>query len=163
DPPSASKPPAVSNQATLSDSASVSDPAPISEPASVSTPAVVSEQAPISNVVAAVTDVIAWVQNMFASVFGAVVPLTPLPGDLYSFLLGLTGTVPEENGSGRIDGSGWSASADTSVASQMRLVPLLSGVPVPLAAKIEAATLGGIAASIFNTMSEAAIFNTMSE
>ncbi len=95
---------------------------------------------------------------MFTSVFGAVVPLTQLQSDLYSFLLGLTGVAPVENGLGGIDGSEWSAAADATVASQLRqlrLVPLPAGVPVPLTAKVEAATLGGIAASIFSTMSEA--------
>ena len=45
---------------------------------------------------------------------------------------------------------------DASVASQLRLVLLLAGVPgVPLAGNTtEAATLGGIAASIFSAMSQ---------
>ena len=91
---------------------------------------------------------------MLTSVFGAIVSLTQLQSDLYSFLLGLTGVVPVENGSRGIDGSERSAAADASVASQLRRVLLLAGVPVPLAAKVEAATLGGLAASIFSAMSE---------
>ena len=92
---------------------------------------------------------------MLTSVFGAVVPLTQLQSDLYSFLLGLAGVVPVENGSGGIDGAGRSAAADASVASQLRLVLLLAGVSgVPLAGNTGAATLGGIAASIFSAMSE---------
>ena len=132
----------------------MSDSPPISDVAPVSDLALVSDPAPISVVVAPVSDVLAWVQNMLTSVFGAVVPLTQLQSDLYSFLLGLTGVAPVENGLGGIDGSGRSAAADASVASQLRRVLLLAGVPVPLAAKVEAATLGGIAASIFSAMSD---------
>jgi hypothetical protein len=110
--------------------------------------------APVFVVVAPVSDLIAWAQNMLTSVFGANVSLTQLQSDLYSFLFGLTGVVPVENGSRGIDGSERSAAADASVASQLRLVLLLAGVPVPLAAKVEVATLGGIAASFFSAMSE---------
>ena len=96
------------------------------------------------------------VQNMLTSVFGAIVPLTQLQSDLYSFLSGLAGVVPAENGLGGIDGAGLSATAGASVASQLRLVLLLSGVPgVPVAGNTGAATRGGIFASIFGAMSEA--------
>ena len=55
-----------------------------------------------------------------------------------------------------IDGAGRSVTAGASVASQLRLVLLLSGVPgVPVAGNTGAATLGGIVASIFGAMSEA--------
>ena len=128
----------------------MSDPAPVSQVAPVSDPA------PISDVVAPVSDVIAWVQNMLTSVFGAVVPLTQLQSDLYAFWLSLAGVAPVVDGSGGSDGAGRSAAADASVASQLRLVLLLAGVPgVPLAGNTtEAATLGGIAASIFSAMSQ---------
>ena len=114
-----------------------------------------SDVATISDVVALVSDVTAWVQNMLASVFGAVVPLTQLQSDVYSLLLGLAGVVPVENGSGGIHGAGRSAAADASVASPLRLVLLLVRVSgVPLAGNTGTATLGGIAASIFSAMSE---------
>ena len=99
---------------------------------------------------------IAWVQTMLTSVFGAVVPLTQLQFDLYSFLLTLAGMEPVAGGLGGIDGAGQSAAADASVASQLRLVLQLAGFPgVPSAGNTTgAATLGGIAASIFSAMSE---------
>ena len=112
--------------------------------------------APIPNLVAPVSDVIAPVQDMFTSVAGAVVPLTQPQSDLSSFLLGIAGVEPVENGLGGIDGAGLSATAGASVASQLRLVLLLSGVPsVPVVGNTGAATLGGIFASVFGAMSEA--------
>jgi hypothetical protein len=110
----------------------------------------------VSDVVALGYDVIAWVQNTLTSVFGAVVPLTQLQSDLYSFLSGLAGVEPAENRLGGIDGAGRSAAADASVGSQLRLVlPLVRvwGVPVP--GNTETATLAGIASSIFGAMTEA--------
>ncbi len=53
--------------------------------------------APVTNVVAPVSDVIALVQDMLTSVAGAVVPLTQLQSDLYSFLLGIAGVAPVPN------------------------------------------------------------------
>ena len=106
--------------------------------------------------IAPVSDVIAWVQTMLTSVFGAVVPLTQLRSDLSSFLLGIAGVQPVEAGLLGIDGAGRSATAGASVAWQSRLVlPLgrVSGVPVP--GNTAAATLAGIAASIFGAMTEA--------
>ena len=47
--------------------------------------------APVPDPVAPVSDVIASVQDMLTSVAGAVVPLTQLPSDLSSFLLGIAG------------------------------------------------------------------------
>ena len=112
--------------------------------------------APVPNLVAPVSDVIAPVQDMLTSVAGAVVPLTQLRSDLSSFLLGIAGVQPVVDGLLGIDGAGLSATAGASVASQLRLVRPLSGVPgVPVAGNTGAATLGGIAASIFGAMSEA--------
>ena len=113
--------------------------------------------APVTNVVAPVSDVIAPVQDMFTSVAGAVVPLTQPQSDLSSFLLGgIAGVEPVENGLRGIDGAGLSATAGTSVASQLRLVLLLSGVPsMPVVGNTGAATLGGIFASVSGAMSEA--------
>ena len=50
--------------------------------------------APVSDVVGPVSDVSALVQDMLTSVAGAVVPLTQLQSDLYSFLLGIAGVAP---------------------------------------------------------------------
>ena len=105
---------------------------------------------------------IAWVQNLLTWVLGAAVPLTQLQSDLYSFLLGLAGMVPVDDGSIGIDGAGRSVAANErslavyeSVASRLRLVLVLAGVPgMPLAGNAAAETLGGIAASIFSSASE---------
>ena len=59
--------------------------------------------APVINVPAPVSDVIAQGQDMVA---GAVVPLTQLPSDLSSFMLGIAGAAPVGDGSGGIDGAG---------------------------------------------------------
>ena len=110
----------------------------------------------VPNLVGPVSDVIAPVQDMLTSVAGAVVPLTQLQSDLSSFLLGITGAEPVEGGLQGFDGAGLSATAGASVASQLRLVRQLSGVPgVPVAGNTGTATLGGIAASVFGAMSEA--------
>ena len=112
--------------------------------------------APVPDLVGPVSDVIAPVQDMLTSVAGAVVPLTQLRSDLSSFLLGIAGVKPVEGGLRGIDGAGLSATAGASVASQLRLVRPLSGVPgVPVAGNTGTATLGGIAPSIFGAMSEA--------
>ena len=96
-----------------------------------------------------------WVQKLLTSVFGAVVPLTQLQSDLYSFLLGLAGVVPVEDGFRGIDGSGWPVAVDESVVAQLRLVLQLAGVRgVPLAGNTAAATLRGVAASIFSVANE---------
>ncbi len=104
---------------------------------------------------------VAWVQNLLTWVFGAAVPLTQLQSDLYSFLLGLAGVVPVEDGPEGIDRAGRSVAVDQLVESQLRRALLLAGVPgvvgvpgMPLTGKTAAATLGGIAASIFNATSE---------
>jgi hypothetical protein len=102
-----------------------------------------------------------WVQKLLTSVFGADVPLTQLQSDLYSFLLGLGGMVPAEDGFRVIDGSRRSVAVDESVAAQLRLVLQLAGVGgvagvrgVPLAGNTAAATLREIAAAIFSVTSE---------
>jgi hypothetical protein len=105
--------------------------------------------------------VIAWVQNLLTWVFGAGVPLTQLQSDLYSYLLGLAGVAPVEDGPKGSDGAERSVTVDEFVASQLRLVLLIAGVPgvvgvpgMPLTGKTAAATLAEMAASIFNATSE---------
>ena len=53
--------------------------------------------APVANLVGPVSDVIASVQDMLTPDAGAVVPLTQLQSDLYSFLLGIAGMAPVPN------------------------------------------------------------------
>jgi hypothetical protein len=89
--------------------------------------------APVTNVLTPVSDVIAPGQYMPTSVAGAVVPLTQPPSDLSSFLLGIAGVAPVEDGSGGIHGPGLAAAAGASGASPVPLVlPFagVSGVPV---------------------------------
>ena len=89
--------------------------------------------APVTNVLTPVFDVIAPGQYMPTSVVGAVVPLTQPPSDLSSFLLGIAGVAPVEDGSGLIHGPGLAAAAGGSGVSQAPLVlPFagVSGVPV---------------------------------
>ena len=115
--------------------------------------------APASGVIAPVPQVVAWVQSMLTSVFGAFIPLTQLQSDLYSFLMGLADGVPIDKRSEDTGGAGRSAVANASVASQLRLVLLLAGVRVPgvpAAGSAEAATLGRVAASILTVTSELA-------
>jgi hypothetical protein len=107
--------------------------------------------------------VIAWVQGLLTWVFGAVFPLTQLQSDLYPFLMGLAGEVPVKDGSKGIYEAGRSMAVDGCVASQLRLVLLLAGIPrvavisgLPLAGNAAAATLGGIATSIFTATSDVA-------
>ena len=50
--------------------------------------------APVPNLVAPVSDVNALIQDMRTSVAGAVVPVTQLQADLYSFLVGIAGVAP---------------------------------------------------------------------
>ena len=70
--------------------------------------------APVTDVVAPVTDCLAPVSDVIAPgqdmVAGAVVPLTQLPSDLSSFMLGIAGVAPVGDGSGGIDGAGPSRS-----------------------------------------------------
>ena len=87
--------------------------------------------APVTNVSAPVSVVIAPGQDMVA---GAVVPLTQLPSDLSSFMLGIAGVAPVGDGSGGIDDAGPSAAAGTSAASQLPLgAPLADSWGVPVA------------------------------
>ena len=83
---------------------------------------------------------------MLISVSGTVVPLTQLQSDLYSFFFGIAGMEPV--------GVGLSLGADPSVASQWRLVRLLTSIPGgPLAGNVTGvATPWEIAASIFDAM-----------
>ena len=76
---------------------------------------------PVTNVLGPVTDVIAPGQDMLTLVAGAVVPLTQLPSDLSSFMLGVAGVAPAGDGSGGIDGAAlW--------ASQLPLGPQVAGI-----------------------------------
>ena len=101
--------------------------------------------------VAPVSDVIALIQDMFTPVAGAVVPLTQLQSDLYSFLFGIAGVEPVVDALGRIDGAGLLAAADAWVASQLPPVLSLAGIPgVPLAGNAPGVgTLGGTAPFTF--------------
>jgi hypothetical protein len=90
--------------------------------------------APVTDVLTQVSDVIAPGQYMPTSVAGAVVPLTRPPSDLSSFLLGIAGVAPIEDGSGDVHGPGLAADAGASVASPVPLGPQLAGIPgVPVA------------------------------
>jgi hypothetical protein len=89
--------------------------------------------APVTNVLTTLSDVIAPGQYMPTSVAGAVVPLTQPQSDLSSFLLGIAGVAPVEDGSGGIHGPGLAAAAGASGAPPVPLVlPFagVSGVPV---------------------------------
>jgi hypothetical protein len=89
--------------------------------------------APVTDVLTPVFDVIAPGQFMLTSVVGAVVPLTQPPSHLSSFLLGIAGVAPVEDGSGLIHGAGLAAAAGGSGVSQAPLaLPFagVSGVPV---------------------------------
>jgi len=166
DPATASSTAPASNSAPASNPAPASIPAPASNPAPASTPSAASGTAttsvvvaPASGVIAPVPQVVAWVQSMLTSVFGAFIPLTQLQSDLYSFLMGLADGVPIDKRSEDTGGAGRSAVANASVASQLRLVLLLAGVRVPgvpAAGSAEAATLGRVATSILTVTSELA-------
>jgi hypothetical protein len=89
--------------------------------------------APVTSVLAPVSDVIAAGQDMLTLVAGAVVPLTQLPSDLSSFMLGIAGVAPAGDAAGGIDGAALSTAAGASLASQLPLgppLPGISGVPV---------------------------------
>ena len=95
---------------------------------------------------------------MLTSVAGAVVPLTQLQSELYSFLLGIAGVQPVVAGLGGVAGAGLSAAADASVASQLLLVLALADIPGgPVAGNATGVgTLGGLAASIFGATTQIA-------
>ncbi|HEV7359672.1 MAG TPA: hypothetical protein VGN92_01100 [Mycobacterium sp.] len=84
--------------------------------------------APVTDVLAPVFDVIAPGQFMLTSVVGAVVPLTQPPSHLSSFLLGIAGVAPVEDGSGLIHGAGLAAAAGGSGVSQAPLALPFAGV-----------------------------------
>ena len=99
---------------------------------------------PATDVLTPVFDVIAPGQYLSTAVVGAVVPLTQPPSDLSSFLLGIAGVAPVEDGSGLIHGSGLAAAAGGPGVSQAPLVlPFagVSGVPVGGNATTVATTL----------------------
>ena len=103
--------------------------------------------APVPNSVAAVSDVIALIQDMLTSVAGAVVPLlTQLKSDLYSFLLGIARVQPVVAELG--GGAGLSAAAGASVASQRRLVLSLAGIPGPSRAGVSGLPVTGEATGV---------------
>jgi len=121
-----------------------SDAPPVSDPVA----AVPNEVAPVSDPVAPLTVAGAWVphmagpvpnvsalvQDMLSSVVGAAVPLTQLPSDLYSFLLGVAGVQPLVGGAEVVGGGGLSEAAGASVASRLPLDRSLAGVSgAPLA------------------------------
>ena len=84
--------------------------------------------APVPNVAGPVSNVGALVQDMLSSVVGAVVPLTQLPSDLHSFLLGIAGVQPVVGGAEVVGGRGLSAAAGASVASRSPLGLSLAGI-----------------------------------
>jgi hypothetical protein len=89
--------------------------------------------APVTNVLTPVSDIIAPGQYMPTSVAGAVVPLTQPPSDVSSFLLGIAGVAPVQDGSGGIHRPGLAAAAGASGPSPVPLgLPFagVSGVPV---------------------------------
>ena len=110
--------------------------------------------APVRDLVAPASAVIAFLQDMLTAGASAVVPLTQLQSDLFSWfssLFGIAGMQPVVVGLGGAAGGGLSAAADDSVATQLPLVRALAGIPgVPLAGNATGvATRQGIAASTF--------------
>jgi hypothetical protein len=97
-------------------------------------PVVTGVVVPVTGVVAPVTDVVTNVIAPGQQIAGAVVPLTQPPSDLSSFLLGIAGVAPVEDGSGGIHGPGLAAAAGASGASPVPLVLTFAGVSgVPVA------------------------------
>ena len=88
---------------------------------------------------------------MLTPVAGAVVPLTQLQSEFFSFLLGIAGVEPAVDGLGGYAGAGLSPAADAWVVSQWRLVLSLAAIlGEPLAGNATGVgTLGGMAASLF--------------
>ena len=101
-----------------------------------------------------VSDVSALIQDMLASVAGAVVPLTQLQSELAFFLFGITGVEPVVDAWGRIDSAALSTAVHAWVASELPLLRAFAGIPGMPVADIATgvAPLGGIAASISAAM-----------
>ena len=116
--------------------------------------------APVPDVVAPISDVIVFLQNMLTAAASAVVPLTQLQCDLFSWfssLFGIASVQPVVVGLGGAAGAGPSAaSADASVAPQSPLVRALAGIRgVPLAGKATGvAAPEGITAFTFGAMTQ---------
>jgi hypothetical protein len=116
--------------------------------------------ASVPNLVAPTSDVIAFLQDVLTAGASAVVPLTQLQSDLFSWfssLFGIAGAQPVVVGLGGAAGAGRPAAADASVASQLPRVRALAGIPgVPLAGNATGvATPEGIAASTFGATTQA--------
>jgi hypothetical protein len=91
-------------------------------------------EALVPNLAGPVSNVSALVQEMLSPLVGAVMPLTQLPSDLYTFLVGIAGVQPVAAGVQAVGGDGVSPAAAASVASRLPLNPLLAGIPgAPLA------------------------------
>ena len=104
--------------------------------------------APVPDVVGPASNVSALVQDMLTSVAGAVVPLTQLPSDLYSFLLGIAGVQPVVGGVAGIHGPGLSAAAGASVASRLPLGLPLAGILGPPPAGVSGLPVSGEATGV---------------
>jgi hypothetical protein len=116
--------------------------------------------ASVPNLVAPTSDVIAFLQDVLTAGASAVVPLTQLQSDLFSWfssLFGIAGAQPVVVGLGGAAGAGRPAAADASVASQLPRVRAFAGIPgVPLAGNATGvATHEGIAASTFGATTQA--------
>jgi hypothetical protein len=123
--------------------------------------------ASVPNLVAPTSDVIAFLQDVLTAGASAVVPLTQLQSDLFSWfssLFGIAGAQPVVVGLGGADGAGLPAAADASVASQLPRVRALAGIPgVPLAGNATGvATPEGIAASTFGATTQAVRASSLS-
>jgi hypothetical protein len=123
--------------------------------------------ASVPNLVAPTSDVIAFLQDMLTAGASAVVPLTQLQSDLFSWfssLFGIAGAQPVVVGLGGADGAGRPAAADASVASQLPRVRAFAGIPgVPLAGNTTGvATPEGIAASTFGATTQAVRASSLS-
>ena len=116
--------------------------------------------APVPDVVTPISDIIVFLKNMLTAAASAVVPLTQLQCDLFSWfssLFGIASVQPVVVGLGGAAGAGLSeASADASVAPQSPLVRALAGIRgVPLAGKATGvAAPEGIAAFTFGAMTQ---------
>jgi hypothetical protein len=116
--------------------------------------------ASVPNLVAPTSDVIAFLRDVLTAGASAVVPLTQLQSDLFSWfssLFGIAGAQPVVVGLGGAAGAGLPAAADASVASQLPRVRAFAGIPgVPLAGNATGvATHEGIAASTFGATTQA--------